>query len=433
MKALTSLSVPHASVVIVLLVVPTLILLVPHGGSVPYHILVLVALLWRHPPGWRSLRREEQLACIGYAAFTMTILISLVDTGFREEAVKDLDVQLRPLWAIPLLFLFVRTQPREGLLWFGLAAGAILAGLNSIYEVAEAGRYIRTDGATSAITHGNTAFLMGVMAAIALPYFHRLGRPYALLPIGALVLGITASLLSGSRGGWVALPFLLLFLVWRYWQPQYRRLAIAGAASLGIIAAVAASVPQSGVHARIDEAASNVAQYMENPSAGARTSVGTRLELWRAAWDQFTERPMLGGGIGHSFKFFLREGVEAGVYHQTSGVQTMPHNVLLDTLALRGLTGLAGLLALWGTLAWVFVTAARTASPDRRQLGIAGLAMLLGYGLFGLTESVMHYGPPLVFFCLYSALIVHLIARSDDANGITPFDANAQPPAEGQQ
>ena len=146
-------------------------------------------------------------------------------------------------------------------------------------------------------------------------------------------------------------------------------------------------------------------------------SVGQRLELWRAAWSMFLEQPVFGGGMGRSFNRFLREGVAAGEFHPATAVQTMPHNVVLDVLALRGLVGLIGVIALWGALAQVFLTAARQPEMEARALGTAGLALLLGYAVFGLTDSVVDYGPPLVFFCLYSALLVHLIGQARLARG----------------
>jgi O-antigen ligase len=90
----------------------------------------------------------------------------------------------------------------------------------------------------------------------------------------------------------------------------------------------------------------------------------------------------------------------------------MPHNVFLDTLAMQGLVGLAGLLGIWGALSVVFIKAVKEQDTDIRILGMAGLVLMVGYFMFGLTDSVMGYGPPLVFFSLYSALIVYRISEA---------------------
>ncbi|MDI9246698.1 O-antigen ligase family protein [Marinobacter sp. CHS3-4] len=400
---------------LLLIVFPALLLVVSSGGSTPYHIMAVVGLVClaiRRPQLPRPLSADEKLARTGFYAFTLAVLISLVETGFSREAVKDLDVLLRPLWAILILYLFVRVNVSEALLWFGVALGAIVAGSSALYETLTVDSYVRANGATSAITFGNTALLMGLMAAVGAPYFQKLGRCYVVVPVLALLFGLMASLLSGSRGGWLALPALLMLLLWHFWREGYRRTSIVSAVLLLCFFAVAVALPQTGVIERAEEAVLTFNQYSEDPAQYGDTSVGQRLELWRASWNMFLEYPIFGGGIGHSFNAYLKEGVAEGLYHPSSVVQTMPHNVWLDTLAMQGLVGLAGLLGIWGALTVVFVRAVGRQQAESRMLGVAGLVLMVGYNLFGLTESVMGYGPPLVFFSLYSALIVYRIAQA---------------------
>lgn len=401
--------------ILLLFVLPALILLVSSGGSAPYHLVALVAIATmfrRYPASPRALMEEERLACIGFGIFVITILISFVESGMTYDGFRELDVLLRPLWAIPIMYLLIRIRPPEGLLWFGVSLGAVLAGLNAIYEVTAVDQYIRADGATSAVTYGNTSLIMGVISALGIPYFRRLGAVYTAVPAAALLLGTIGSFLSGSRGGWIAIPALTLLLMWHYWLPAYRRFAIAGVLTLTAVASLAVLLPQTGVKDRIDRAVSHVELYTQNPAAHGHTSEGQRLELWRAAWTMFSEKPIFGGGIGHNFHRFVNERVAAGDYNEAIAVQTMPHNVFLDVMAMRGIVGLVGLLALWLMLAYVFLAAARNSSMEIRALGTAGLALILGYAIFGLTDSVMDYGPPLVFFCIYSVLIVHFIAQA---------------------
>lgn len=400
---------------IILIAFPILILLVSSGGSTLYHIAAvigLVCLAIRRPKLLRDLSSDERTACLGYAIFTMAVLISLVETEFSSEAVRDLDVLLRPLWAIPIIYLIIRVRAGEELLWFGISLGAIVVGLSAFYETFTTDHYIRANGSTSAITFGNTALLMGVISAIGIPYFRKLGRAYLVIPVLALLLGLLASLLSGSRGGWLALPSLILLLLWHFRREGYRQASLITALTLFLGIILVLVLPQTGVIDRIELAVTQFKQYFIDSVEYGNTSVGIRLELWHAAWNMFLEQPFFGGGIGHSFNEYLREEVKLGNYHPTVVRQTMPHNVFLDTLALQGLVGLAGLLSIWGALGVVFLKAAREQETELRILGTAGLALLISYFFFGLTDSVMGYGPPLVFFSFYSAFIVYLIVET---------------------
>lgn len=161
---------------IILIAFPVLILLVSHGGSAPYYVAAVIGLAClaiRRPRLPRALGADERLTYLGYAAFTAAVLISLVETGFSYEAVRELDVLLRPLLAIPILYLLIRVRTAEALLWFGIAAGAIVVGSSAIYEYFN---YVRTDGSTSAVTFGNTALLMGMISAVGVPYFRKFGK-----------------------------------------------------------------------------------------------------------------------------------------------------------------------------------------------------------------------------------------------------------------
>lgn len=405
----------NAAVSLILAVFPVLILLVSSGGSAPYHVAAvigLVCLTIRRPRMPRALGADERLACVGYFSFTAAVLISLAETGFSRDAVRELDVLLRPLWAIPILYLFIRVGAAQALLWFGVAAGAIAVGFSALFEYLTADDFRRADGATSAITFGNTGLLMGVLAAVGIPFFRKFGKACLILPVLALLMGLVASLLSGSRGGWVALPALATVLLWHLRRVGYRLSSLVAVVVLLVGIGTMLALPQTGVMDRVETGVSQFNQYMEDPFEHGDTSIGARLTLWNAAWDRFMEHPVFGGGIGYSFNAYLKEQVAEGNYHPSIVSQTMPHNVFLDTLALQGLVGIAGLSGIWGALGLVFSRAVRETETELRLLGTAGLTLLIAYGLFGLTDSVMGYGPPLVFFSLYSALTVYLIAEA---------------------
>ncbi|MEX2516935.1 MAG: O-antigen ligase family protein [Gammaproteobacteria bacterium] len=374
-------------------------------------LLGLFSLFLSNATACRRFLPEERLAAAGYTIFGTTIIISLIHTGASREAVGDLDTLLRPLWAILLLILFIRVKIHESVLWYGLACGAIVAGTNAIYEFISASHYIRASGATSANTYGNLALIMGFLSAMGCYYFLGRGRSQLVIPAIALILGLIASILSGSRGSWLVIPILGLCLLATYWQSSYRRHAITGIAIIAVMTLVLVLVPQTGVIDRVNEAVSNFKLYLADPIAHGDTSVGQRLELWRAAWQMFLEKPILGGGIGHSFNDFLLEGIAAGQYHPATSVQTMPHNILLDTLAIRGLVGLTGLATLLGVLLYIFYQAARHKDKDLHHLGMAGMSLIIAYFVYGFTDSPMEYGAPLVFFSFYTALITYLLAQ----------------------
>lgn len=405
-------------VIVTVLAVPSLMLLASAGGTELFVLASLVgigAMVRAYGGVRRAFSTDERAAVFGCILFTVTVLFSVAEQGFAYPAVRELDVLLRPLLAIPVLFLLIRTRPPEGVLWFAMAIGAILAGTYAIYDVLIVGAHNMAQAVTggSHILFGRTTLGMGFIAAIGLPYFRRLGNGYVLVPFTALLLGLVGSFLSGSRGAWIALPVLIPLLLWQHWRPGYRGFAVGGVVALVVLSIGAFAIPDTGVQDRFDTAIEQVRLYMEDPVQHGGTSVGLRFEMWRGALHAIVRHPLSGIGMGERFNEFLTQGANAGMYHPSTRLVSMPHNAYLQVLVARGLIGFVGLLALWLAVGYVFWTAARhEAGSTLRTLGIAGLSLLGLYMASGLTHSVMDYGRPLTFFSLYSILIVYLIAQA---------------------
>lgn len=400
------------------LAVPALVLVVPSGGSAPYHVLAVIGLMtavFGRPKALRQLHSVEKLSIVGYATFAVGVIVSVAETGFSYSAARELDVMLRPLWAIPILLLFLRLRMDAGLLWWGAAIGSVVAGCTAVYDLVVSD-VARAEGGTSALTFGNTALLMGTIALIGYRYFTSLGRVFNVIPYLAFLAGIIASFLSGSRGGWLALPLLIGLVLYNLWRSGYRRQCGVVASVVVLVTVFMVIVPRFGVVERAELAFVQFNQYFDESQEFSPTSVSIRLELWGAAKDLFLEAPVFGGGIGYSFNEHLKEEVEAGNLHSELAKQAMPHNVFLDTLAFQGFMGIAALLTLWGCIGNVFIHALRSSDPTIYALGAAGVGLLGSYVIYGLTESVMGYGPPLVVFSFYSVLIVHLIGEERQRN-----------------
>lgn len=399
------------------LAVPSLILLVPHGGSAPMGLLALLGIGTMVAAQWTTTQRafltEEKQLVAALLLFCCIVLLSLFIAGASRDAVRELDTLFRPLLAVPFLYLLIRTRPPEGLLWFGVTIGSILAGINAIIEVATAEHYVRASGTTNPILYGNLALTMGLIATAGISYFSRFGKPWTLIPLIAFALSLVASFLSGSRGGWIALPILgsaAVYLMWKIGPlHHYRRGILILAVGAGILAL--AFVMDTGVSDRLDDGMQEFRQYLQDPAVYGNTSVGLRLEMWQAAWDMFKDRPILGSGIGDSYQEFLQAEAEKGNYHTATTQFDQPHNEYMMTLATRGLIGLISLLALWLVPARFFLQAMSSSSDTSQRLGIAGLLLVATFMVFGLTESIMHRGPPMTFFIFHVAFITYLLCQ----------------------
>ncbi|MGE4535200.1 O-antigen ligase family protein [Halomonas sp.] len=375
-------------------------LVAPSGYSVGALLLVLAA-----PLVWLKRRRLElsrqDLAVIGvmlaYAAVGVIWAFGL-DSGWR-----DADKPLRFALAVLALLVVIAYPPRLAWLWAGLALGAIGAGGWATWQRFAEG-VVRATGHTHPIQFGNISMLLGVMclAGLGWAFCRRHRLPWvSLLALGAL-LGVLGSLFSGSRGGWIGVPFMLLVLYRAYGGELPSRwrlglLAVVGVAGLAVLA-----IPQFGVQARVWQAFHDIALYISGDNLS--TSVGLRFEMWQGAARLIAERPLLGyGELGYHPA--MQALADAGAIHPDAARFGHAHNELLDAFAKRGVLGAAALLALYLVPLRLFAAQLQTPDPSRRALATAGALLGVAYIDFGLTQAFLEHNSGVMMFAFLLAVL----------------------------
>ncbi|WNK20173.1 O-antigen ligase family protein [Halomonas piscis] len=374
-----------------------LLIVVPWGYvAVPLVAgMTLLAGLALTPPQrlWRRLERDDVLLCAVLLAYGGLWLGDVWRTGHWPVGEGNQGILL-PLWpwlAAALLVWLRRYPPPAQTLWWGAGGGALGAGAIALYERLMLGE-TRASNAMNAIPFGNLSLLLGMLSLMGALWC--LGRGLsgrrallALCLLGATA-GVTGSLLSGTRGGWIAAPLLLL-LVYRASAPLVtpalrRRLA------LGILAGLlaVALLPQSGVSDRVDQASRDLQQYWQDDSRA--TSVGLRLEMWRAGATLFPERPLAGWGEGR-LEAARDRLVAKGEFPPGISRYDQLHSDMIDTTVRRGLLGLGTLLLLYGVPLWLFWRRAKGSrrDPTLGVLATAGMMVPIAFVDFGLTQSML--------------------------------------------
>jgi O-antigen ligase len=374
--------------------VPGLALWLPSGYSWGPSWLLLCALItvdrW-----WPAVR--GQLRDWRWAALTiLTVLMALlwwINTG-PQAGLNDFNNSIKYFLALPCLAFVLAAPPKPGALWLGVALGGAGGGVTALVQ--HYGLHmVRALGYSNAIQFGDISLLFGLMALTALVVCQwratGLGharRGWVWLTAGTL-LGLTGSLLSQSRGGWLALP--LTWLAWAIglWRCQGSRAGYRSLAWLTVLLVLAAGVLTAlqlpEVEHRMALAHTEVQAYEQRGKAD--TSVGQRLAHWRVALIMGRERPVLGWGSGYDAE--KARLVAAGEGSPAILAFDHAHNEWLDMFARRGLVGVL-LLAAWFVLPIViFLPKRRVVAVESRSalaVHMTGLLLPVGYLGFGLTQ-----------------------------------------------
>lgn len=381
--------------------VPGLALWLRSGYSYGAGLMALGALCFL--PRWIGRRQAPGtwlLAGLFLAMAVMWYFLSALDGGIGQW-----DRPLKFILAAACLLFAMCFPPVVRVFLWGIPLGSAGAGFMALWQVVVQGMD-RATGYTNAIQWGNMALLLSCFSCLyAAVFWRERSVPWRLMVLVSAALGALASLLSGSRGGWLALVLVLpmLMVLVRMYRPQFfGRLLLGAAALLVVLAGVLASMPR--LSERVDEVYQNVHTYLH--TGNSNTSLGIRLEQYRLAVQMIGEKPLLGWGM-RGYVEEMHRRVDSGAYGQAIREYNFIHNDFLDIWVKLGVPGVLLQAALFIALLRLFWPSRRrmalwapdsTAWREAMVLRIMGSLMPAMYLTFGMSQQFFVHNSGIVFF-----------------------------------
>jgi O-antigen ligase len=328
----------------------------------------------------------------------------------------DADFALRKLYEVVLVAvmsvgfgLAALRQPAERLLnvfWAVVVMATGLLALAGVRQLLGGGA-----GARLAVLGGGPnvfARLMGLLALGAMYFWHRRGQAWLWIPVAAT--GVLLALLTGSRGGSVAIiAGLLAFLV--VGRVPVRRLAIlALLATAAVGVATMISPLGKALNRAVEERFLKLTlKYEGGKTQQSKVYLSGREHYYEEAYRLGLENPVMGAGLAA----FPALGL--GVY---------PHNLFLEVFCETGLLGIA--LFAWVLLAFV-LSMLRGRSVDGATVGAAVLI------LAGIQSSGDLYDGRAMYLLLVLASCTSVVRRRSTSpsrphGGAVNAAAPASPP-----
>ena len=411
-------SAPAALAVFGIAILPAFMLSV-RGAAFLSFLLLLIAAIWSMLAApaeamnrLRAMWREYRWLILAMAAMPTAMLISAL---LNPAAPRNVPFAYGRLWLFGLaLFALLQLRPKqlESVQW-GCVAGA-LASVVWAYLELRIGRPDKIGAFANAIPFGNLSLLMGLFSLISIGWSNRDGWPLILLRVFAGGAGLYASYLSQSRGGWIAIPILLLIAVATLRHVSWKKRATALLVFFALLVTVCVS--SSMVRTRFGQAMEDIHAYQAGQT---NTSVGIRFQLWKAATLMLTRHPLAGVGRGQ-FEPALKAIHAEGLITQEATAFEHAHNEFLYNGATLGVLGIGALLALYLVPAVYFLRAALCDDRVLRTTGGMGLTLCVGFVLFGLTEVMLIIAQTVVFYSVMVAVFTAHIHRRRQQLGAAP-------------
>lgn len=335
--------------------------------------------------------------------------ILFVEICHGRIAGNTLDSPARFLAAVPLV-LVLRRRPLVSLsgvdLSFAIGAFAALIDVFFSPHVGERGR----NSFLNSIHFGDIALSLGMLAVLSMGWWRKDSLTVRMLKLGALGAGLATSLLSGSRGGWIAIPVVAIIAVlMRKRDANHPRKAIVTLGVVGVLIAAGLASPIG--QQRFGALANDYTLYQ----AGQKdTSLGTRLQLYEAAGRIIAAHPWLGLGA-HGFHNSMTAFESAGVITPAAADlgRGETHNQMLAYLTDYGLPGGLALLAIYVVPCIVFIRRSRTGDATVRRASVMGTSFVVSFAIFGLTVEMFDLKLTVAFYATVTAVLLAIAAHKD--------------------
>jgi len=382
-----------------LALMPALILTVPDGYNIAGITVFLLSLahLRLNKPTTLTFSTKEKFLL---ASLILLPFIVALDVFFRDLRLRYLDYYLRFILVIPIFLALRQTKVNLTPFIIGIMAGAIGSGIFATYQFV----YINpTDvhGHIMKINFGNISLLLGMMSFAGLLLLNevRFKKIMLIVSLLAFVMGFSASILSGTRGAWLSLPFFIaLFFIISPITKNFKALSITAL----LIILFVTYTSNDHFKIRLNSAYNNANSYFDGNSQAINTSTGLRLEMWKAAWKIFREQPIFGIGSGRYLKI-LENKIKSGDAPKMH-LFDHPHSEPLYILVSLGLCGFAAYLFLYISAGYYFYSSLIQSSTNTiKYLSALGLMVVGSFFIFGLTNYSFGHQIMVIFFALVVA------------------------------
>lgn len=298
--------------------------------------LATIFIMWsvyKKEINWQMLDKSIAKACV---LFLLTVLISAIGALQPWAAVEralNYFFRMLPFFFVPLLC----KEPKQ--LWTLLGVGSFSLLIADSYALWQG---IHGNLRAPAF-HSHPMMLAGILVqwipALTLVTAVDWGKQLPIKPtwrwaVGLLwLLSLTALIVNGTRGAWLAVFFLLLLLGATLLR-KHKKMLVLG--SVALVLLLGAAGQHSGLQERVNTLGD--ASFQSNSE---------RLLMWQSAWTMFLDHPLTGVGA-QNYEYQYQNHYISPLAKERG--QMHAHSNVFQVLAEQGIIGFSALVVLFGVI-----------------------------------------------------------------------------------
>ncbi|QNS15396.1 O-antigen ligase family protein [Mannheimia bovis] len=354
------------------------------------------------------LDKEDKFFVFSLIAYFLTFVMSAV---FNGDGFREIDNPSRILLFIPLIFFFSRYPIKKITLFHFVPIGALVVGVLAVYQRFALGLY-RPFPEIFSIQAGDISITLAMLSlVISIYWFNQSKNRIAILYIIFAIFGLTASILSGARGGWISFPFCILFILSCYYKELNKKIFLL--ISTIFIATISLFItrPEFELEQRYLSARSDITNYIEKGIKDS--SQGGRLDMWENALIAISEKPIFGHGSS-GYTQFQKKQVESQQMAPTTLNYNSLHSQYLEAFVKRGIIGFSALIAVLFIPLIIFARRLKSKNDAVKCIAILGVIHIISHMIFFLTQSFLAHNSGSIFYCFTLIVLYHLIKQKEE-------------------
>ncbi|MFZ7174283.1 O-antigen ligase family protein [[Pasteurella] aerogenes] len=354
-------------------------------------VIYLLLYLFKFKQKW-TLDKEDKGIIFAFLLYFATFVMSAVVHG---DGFREIDNPSRILLFIPLILLFTQFPLKPQFIFHAIPIGATVTGLLAIYQKFVLGLIKPFPGVMS-IQAGDISITLGYLS-IAILFYSILTKNHKLSTICLLgiILGLLASTLSMARGGWIALPAVILSILFWYRHYLNKKLILSIIGIFAILSTILISVPKFGVMQRYQAAERDIIQYTQKNNKS--TSLGARFDMWENAITGIKQNPILGWG-SKGYIELKKQQVAQKTMEKSTLKFNDAHNQYIDAWVKRGLVGFIGLLLIIFVPFRAFLRQINALTLETKCIAILGVTHILSTMFYFLSQTFLAHNSGSLFY-----------------------------------
>ena len=412
---------------------PITFMTIRHGVHVSLFVLLLIGLIVFFKNKHAHLRFEDKRDLIIILSFCGLVFAVLMGQLFRSKIhMAAFDGPSRIAFA-GLVYLLLKSRQ---IAYIKILDIAIPVGLVCVLTAVtlNPGAYWGDRFATYFVdpnTLGSQTFILALIIFLSIAAGQGESRWLLLLKLMGGAAGIYVSIYSGSRGAWLAGPFIfLLFLLVRFGDfcrsQGVERLRIALQTSIIIISSIIlfclAFYYSDPVSTRVISGYHEVRNWFAN--AEIDSAAGIRLSIWKFSFQFAGESLLFGYGEEKNMMQLLSNSplkIPANEIAIGTMATTGPHSDILSKLLSSGLFGLLAYLFLLFGPFYFFYTHRNSLLADKKRAARMGMYYITGVFIAGLSNEQLSLKYLCTFYGLMTATLLAQVLQASADGSSQPF------------